>query len=83
MPDKCQLQIEAYEIGETDQLEQETFDLDKDGIMEALMFMRELSAKEEGVITHFDIQIICDGSYYDGGSLPPFKRDYVMQRLGD
>lgn len=76
---KCQIQIEAYERGETDIFDQNTYELDRDDIMDALMYIRELSAKYGKNITHFEIQIICDGDYYDGGSIPPFKEDFQFE----
>jgi len=77
---KCQIQIESYEKGESDQLDQQVFDLDRDGILDALMHMREVSAEHKDVITHFDVQIICGGNYYDSTSVPPFMGDY--QHMG-
>jgi len=73
---KCQIHIEAWELGQSDQLDQEVFDLDEESILNALMWMRDLSAEHGHKMSHFDVQIVCDGNFYDSTSLPPLMKDY-------
>jgi len=73
----CEIQVEAYEKGVHDIYIQDVFDSPID-VINAMKKWGD----ENPNISRFEVTELCGGSYFDGTTVPPFKKyDNIFKKI--